>query len=135
MPIHRGGCLCSAVRYRISDPPMFSLICHCATCRRASAAPRVAWLTVQREHFEILSGAPQAYRSSQGVTRQFCRVCGTQLTYENTTSPETIDIATVSLDNPSAFPPTMETWLEHKLSWQAASETLDHYSRGIDHGQ
>lgn len=133
MQIHQGGCLCSAVRYRFSEMPLFSSICHCATCRRASAAPTVAWLTVKRAQFQILSGSPQIYRSSQGVVRQFCRACGSQLLYENTASPGTIDIATVSLDNPNAFPPTMEVWLEHRIPWQMRSESLRQYPKGTDH--
>jgi len=41
-----GGCLCGAVRYRMVGAPLSSAICHCASCRRASGAPTVAWLTV-----------------------------------------------------------------------------------------
>jgi hypothetical protein len=134
MQVHQGGCLCSAIRFRISGTPVFSSICHCATCRRASAAPTVAWLTVTRTQLKILSGSPHSYRSSQGVVRQFCRVCGSQISYENTTNPDTIDIATMALDNPNMFPPTMEVWLEHRVSWQPSIHTLSQYPRGADLG-
>jgi hypothetical protein len=134
MQIHQGGCLCSAIRFRISGTPLFSSLCHCATCRRASAAPTVAWLTVERAHFQMLSGSPHLYRSSQGVVRRFCRSCGSQLTYENTAHPNTIDITTLSLDNPNAFAPTLEVWLEHRISWQVPSQTLTPFLRGTDHG-
>jgi hypothetical protein len=134
MQIHQGGCLCSAIRFRISGTPLISSICHCATCRRASAAPTVAWLTVERSRFQFLSGSPQVYRSSHGVVRRFCRSCGSQLTYENTAHSDTIDITTLSLDNPKDFAPTMEVWLEHRISWQAASQSLTQYPRGVDHG-
>ena len=56
MQINQGGCLCSAIRFRVSGEPIFSSICHCATCRRANAAPTVAWLTFDRGQIEILSG-------------------------------------------------------------------------------
>jgi hypothetical protein len=131
MQINEGGCLCSAIRLRISGEPVFSSVCHCATCRRASAAPTVAWLTFDRGQVEILSGRPRAYRSSQGVVRQFCGTCGSQLSYESVESPATIDITTASLDNPNLFPPTLEVWLEHRMSWQAADQTRAQYSRGI----
>jgi hypothetical protein len=127
-----GGCLCSAIRFRISGEPVFSSICHCATCRRASAAPTVAWLTFDRGQVEILSGHPRTYRSSQGVARQFCGACGSQLSYENVSRPTTIDITTASLDNPNLFPPTLEVWLEHRVSWQTSDETLSHYPRTIE---
>jgi hypothetical protein len=127
-----GGCLCSATRFRISGEPVFSCICHCATCRRASAAQAVAWLTFDRGQVEILSGHPRTYRSSQGVARQFCGTCGSQLFYESLTRPATIDITTASLDNPSLFPPTLEVWLEHRVSWQTANKDLAQYPRSIE---
>jgi hypothetical protein len=68
------------------------------------------------------------------VVRRFCRSCGSQLTYESTTHPDTIDITTLSLDNPNAFAPTLEVWLEHRISWQPASQTLTQFSKGADHG-
>jgi len=129
MQIHEGGCLCSAIRFRISGEPVFSSICHCSTCRRASAAPTVAWLTFDRSQVEFLSGTPRTYRSSQGVARHFCGTCGSQLSYESIASPMTIDITTASLDNPNLFPPTMEVWLEHRVSWQTANQTLAQYPR------
>jgi hypothetical protein len=129
MQINQGGCLCSAIRFRISGEPVFSSICHCATCRRASAAPTVAWLTFDRGQVEILSGRPHTYRSSQGVVRQFCGTCGSQLSYESIESPTTIDITTASLDNPNLFPPTMEVWLEHRVSWQSPDQTRARYPR------
>ena len=35
-PVHAGGCLCGAVRYRISGP--IDSVCHCVMCRRSSGA-------------------------------------------------------------------------------------------------
>jgi hypothetical protein len=130
MQIIQGGCLCSAIRFRISGDPTFSSICHCSTCRRASAAPAVAWLTFDRGQVEIVSGSPRAYRSSQGVARQFCGTCGSQLSYESASRPATVDITTASLDNPNLFPPTFEVWLEHRVPWLSAEETRVHYPRG-----
>ncbi len=129
MQFIEGGCLCSGIRFRIAGEPIYSSICHCATCRRASAAPTVAWLTFDRGQVEMLSGSPLSYRSSQGVVRRFCGTCGTQLSYESMDSPSTIDITTASMDNPNLFPPTLEVWLEHRVSWQSANQTRSQYPR------
>jgi hypothetical protein len=77
----------------------------------------------------MLSGRPHSYRSSQGVVRQFCGTCGSQISYETAESPTTIDITTASLDNPTAFPPTSEVWLEHRVPWHPADPTRKHYLR------
>jgi hypothetical protein len=130
MQISEGGCLCRAVRYRLSSAPLSSIICHCATCRKAHASAAVAWLTVERTQFQFLSGSPQIYQSSRDVVRRFCGHCGSPLTYENAGSPNTIDVATASLDEPDRFAPTMEVWLEHKIGWQTANQNLGQFHRG-----
>lgn len=125
-----GGCLCRAIRYRVTGAPQYSVLCHCATCRRASGAPSVAWLTFDRRQVEFLSGTPQSYRSSSGVVRRFCGTCGSAISYENAGSPQSIDLTTASLDDPQAFPPSDEVWVEHKLPWQPVNVLLHQYPKG-----
>ncbi|HTO45105.1 MAG TPA: GFA family protein [Burkholderiales bacterium] len=125
-----GGCLCRAVRYRVTGAPLSSIICHCQSCRRASAAPSVAWLTFEAASFEVLSGELRNFRSSPGVTRRFCAVCGSPITYENDRDTGSIDVTTASLDDPNRFPPAREVWLEHKIAWEATNGTLDQFPRG-----
>jgi hypothetical protein len=33
-----GGCMCGAVRYEISERPMFGALCHCNRCRPQSGS-------------------------------------------------------------------------------------------------
>ncbi len=130
MRIVEGGCLCRGIRYRITGNPRSSVTCHCVSCRRASGAPTVAWLTVDRDRFEMLCGGARAVRSSPGVIRRFCADCGSALTYENSKSPSSIDVTTASLDDPGAFPPTAEVWLDHRISWQPVDAKLSHHREG-----
>lgn len=130
MRVLEGGCLCGANRYRITGVPLSSVLCHCSSCRRASGAPTVAWLTVERTHFEVLCGGARDFLSSPGVIRRFCADCGSALTYENSKSPASIDVTTASLDDPAACPPTAEVWLDHRISWQAAAANLVPHRQG-----
>ena len=97
---------------------------------RAGSAPSVAWLTFASANFALVSGHLQTFQSSRGVKRTFCSSCGSPLTYESDREPGTIDVTTVSLDNPGRFPPTREVWLEHKLGWEETNATLLHCARG-----
>jgi hypothetical protein len=115
--VTEGGCMCGAIRYRISGKPMNSMVCHCETCRRVAASPVVAWVTFQTSQFQLLRGNPSEFHSSQPVRRTFCPGCGTPLTYEISDSVGFVDITTCSLDNPELFPPTHHSWLGHNLSW------------------
>jgi hypothetical protein len=122
-----GGCFCGAVRYHLTGSPLSSATCYCESCRRASGAPSVAWVTVDREKFQIVKGEPAAYASSPGVVRRFCGRCGSPLTYENSKLPSTIDITTVTLDDPNRFPPTSEVWLADRVPWQPMNADLKSY--------
>jgi hypothetical protein len=130
-----GGCLCGAIRYRLSGQPVSSVICHCYTCRRASGAATVAWITVERSQFEFLSGHPRVYRSSAEVIRRFCAACGSALSYEHANSAGGIDITTLTLDEPNRFPPTQEVWLEHRIPWQPVNPGLRQSARGGSEAQ
>jgi hypothetical protein len=130
MQSSEGGCLCGLIRYRITGAPTASSLCHCLSCRRASGAPTVAWVTVERRQFAILMGSPRSFQSSPGVLRGFCGSCGTALTYENSKNPLTIDITTLSLDDPNRFPPDEEVWLEDKVSWQITDASRGQHPRG-----
>ncbi|WP_431267628.1 GFA family protein [Dankookia sp. P2] len=33
-----GGCLCGAVRYEITQPPLVTYTCHCTTCQRLTGS-------------------------------------------------------------------------------------------------
>jgi hypothetical protein len=125
----RGGCLCGDIRYRIAGEPLSTDLCHCRSCRLASGAPVVAWLTVRDDDLVIDQGAPLLFRSSPHVERTFCSRCGTSLTYRRTNPPGTIDICTATLDDPGAFPPVSEIWLEDKIAWMATNDRCTPYPR------
>lgn len=124
MSFLEGGCLCGAIRFRLTGIPSSSVICHCRSCRKASGAPSVAWLTFPLRNFELLGDEPHEFTSSPGVVRTFCPTCGSPVTYATADSPKTIDVATALLDDEAAFPPDREIWLDHKLSWQPVDASL-----------
>lgn len=127
--IVEGGCLCRAIRYRVTGEPRSCSVCHCRSCRLASGATPVAWFVVQRSQLVFLAGKPNALQSSPPVTRRFCGECGTPLTYEHAGDPDAVEITTATLDNPETFPPTKEIWLAHKVPWVATNPDLEHFSR------
>ena len=119
-----GGCLCGAIRYRVSDLPTSSMVCHCRSCRRVAGAPVVAWATFTADQFELIRGSPAEIRSSEPVRRTFCSECGTPLTYEHRDGPGFVDVTTCSLDDPDRFPPTHHSWLSHNVAWVRFGDDL-----------
>ena len=129
-----GGCLCGAVRYRLSAPPFESTVCHCRSCRRASGAPAVGWITQKLDRVEFTRGAPREYRSSPPVLRGFCGACGTPLTWKHRDAADSIDITTASLDDPAAFPPADHTWVGEGVPWARFDDDLPKYQRSRREG-
>jgi hypothetical protein len=119
-----GGCLCGAVRYRLMAAPRHAMLCHCRSCRLATGAPVVAWLTVPAAAFAWTGAAATFHASSPGVRRSFCGTCGTSLTYEHDERPDEVDVTTGSLVAPEAVAPTFHGWTDHALSWLRFGDTL-----------
>ena len=124
-----GGCLCGAVRYRITGPLRATSLCHCDSCRRATGGPSLAWAIFGEDDVEITSGTLAVYESSPGVERGFCARCGTSLSYRRANRPGLFDVTTASLDDPQAFPPAVEIWTEERLSWEAVNPGLPQFAR------
>lgn len=119
-----GGCLCGAVRYRVSGAPVASTLCHCRSCRKASGGTNVAWAVFDRGAFEWIGDEPGAYSSSPGIEWLHCRDCGSLVGYTRASRPDHMDIATGTLDEPDRFPPAVEIWLEHKIDWETLNPAL-----------
>jgi enamine deaminase RidA (YjgF/YER057c/UK114 family) len=90
----------------------------------------VAWITFERSQFDFLSGQPQVYRSSPDVIRRFCATCGSALSYEHAHSAGSIDITSITLDEPNRFAPDREIWLEDRVPWEPLNPGLRHRARG-----
>jgi hypothetical protein len=119
-----GGCQCGAVRYSISGKPVMAAICHCTMCRRAHAAPAVAWAMYQQGQVTFTKAQPKAFASSPEAKRSFCEVCGTQISFTASFLPGLIDITVGSLDNPETVKPTLHYWHSKHLSWAEFADTL-----------
>ena len=124
-----GGCLCGAVRYRISAAPIDAGYCHCRMCQRSAGAPVVAWLTMASEGFAWTKGAPAAYRSSPEAERLFCGACGTPLLFEDL-GGTTHDFSIATLDDPGAVVPKFHIYYASRIDWAEAADGLPQYPRG-----
>jgi hypothetical protein len=122
-----GGCQCGAVRYRVTGDPVMTAICHCTMCRRAHAAPAVAWAMFQEGQVAFVKGTPSLYASSPDARRGFCPKCGTQLSFTAEFIPGLIDITVGSLDRPEAVTPSLHYWYSKHLPWMRFADDLPKY--------
>ena len=122
-----GGCLCEAIRYRITMVPIDAGYCHCRLCQRSTGAPAPAWLTVDAAGFAYANGDPTIYHSSSHSQREFCGSCGTQLVFRKSKSPTTVDVTLASLDDPSRVEPQYHIWCRSRIAWFDTADSLPRY--------
>lgn len=92
-----GGCLCGAVRFRLTPPLRPVIACHCSQCRRTSGN-FVAATAVSRDRFVITRDQGLAwFRSSARAHRGFCRTCGSNLFWD-AESRDTMTIMAGTID-------------------------------------
>ena len=117
-----GGCQCGAIRYRLRGEPVFAAVCHCQMCRRAHAAPSVAWAMFAEDQVQFHGEPLKQYRSSAEAQRGFCAQCGTQLSFSASFLPGLIDVAIGSLDDAAQIQPQLHYWCASKLPWVAIGD-------------
>jgi len=125
-----GQCLCGAVRYSSTGPALFSAICHCRDCQRASASGGVPVLGVPKVSFNW-SGPVKQSRvrggSGQTAVRNFCSECGSLLFGTPESAPELVTIYVGSLDDPTSFSPTEALFTSQRPPWaRLATPLVEH---------
>jgi hypothetical protein len=126
--IREGGCQCGAVRYRAIGEPIMAALCHCSMCRRASAAPLVAWAMFEATKVTFLREPPTSYASSTEARRGFCARCGTQISFTATYIAGLIDLTVGSLDEPASIEPTFHYWDSQRLPWLVPGDGLPRHA-------
>ncbi|NMM36457.1 MAG: GFA family protein [Glaciimonas sp.] len=97
-----GSCLCGRVKYQVTGDIRSASHCHCTMCQKQHGAACGSYANVDRAGFSYASGADAvaAYESSPGVTRGFCQICGSSLTWHSEKSPDCIAVSLGTLDAP-----------------------------------
>jgi len=126
-PAFEGGCQCGAVRYQALGAPLMTAICHCSMCRRAHAAPAVAWAMFSEEQVRI-GGEAKVYPSSAEGRRGFCPHCGTQIFFRADYIPGLVDLTIGSMDQPDALPPQLHYWHSKHLAWVEFADGLPRHA-------
>ena len=122
-----GGCLCGAVRYRITLPPLDTGYCHCRMCQRSSGGPVQASAEIPIAGFALIKGELKAYRSSPGAVRHFCPHCGTSVFWEGDKNPATGGVAVGCFADPDFPPPDSSGWEEAMHSWLGLPPEIAHF--------
>ena len=122
MGFAEGGCACSAVRYRMTAPPIFVHCCHCTWCQRESGSAFAVNALIEASEVALLKG--QAVRvsvptaSGRGQTFTRCPACSVGLWSNYSGAGERINFIRVgTLDDPSLAPPDIHIYTSSMQPW------------------
>ena len=114
----QGSCLCGAVAYQTGQVRDASH-CYCTMCQKQHGAGAGSYANVERDGFSLLKGADMVveYASSDDGRRGFCKVCGSNLYWRSTSTPERISVTLGTLEPEYAGPVQRELHTDTKPGW------------------
>ena len=124
----RGSCLCGAVKYAISGSFKAMGNCHCSICRKSHGAAFVTWGLIDPQQFCWTSGEDfvQAYESSPGKRRCFCRQCGSPLV--STDGGTVGEVVVGTLDGDPGARPGAHIFVASKAPWHEITDSLAQFA-------
>ena len=127
-----GGCLCRAVRFSISAPPLVTRVCWCRVCQylgAGSGTVNVCFpsdkVSVEGELRDFVSVAD----SGNTMHRRFCPRCGTQVFSAAEARPHLVFVRAGTLDDPELARPAMTIWTSSAPSWACFDERIPKVER------
>ena len=119
-----GRCACGALRYQTTGSPIWSMHCHCDSCRGVTGSPMTSFFGMGRGQVRW-TGIRSFHTSSPGVTRSFCGTCGTPMHYASTRWPGEVHLYAATLDDPSVYRPTAHVHWAERVPWLHIADNLD----------
>lgn len=117
-----GGCTCGAVRYRLTDTPLFKHCCHCRWCQRETGSAFALNAMIEAGRVALLQGTaewvPVPSESGKGQRIARCPICQVALwSIYSGAGPLFYFIRIGTLDDPDACPPDIHIFTESKQPW------------------
>lgn len=127
--MHRGSCLCGAVRYEVESDLKAVVNCHCPFCRKAHGAPFTPLLFMPFSQLTIAQGAEFLARyhiDRLDADRCFCVRCGTRL-YNHAPARGMVSIIVATIDTDEILRPIAHVNTESKCAWLEINDGLPQF--------
>jgi hypothetical protein len=135
-----GGCTCRAVRYRLTDVPMFVHCCHCRWCQRETGSAFVLNALLEADRVELTSGTVEVINtpsnSGKGQRISRCPQCHIALWSNYAGGGDAFRFVRVgTLDDPDRWPPDVHIFTQSKQPWvilPAGVPAFDEYYKSAE---
>ena len=112
-----GGCLCGAVRYEVTEPPLEAVWCHCTRCQRRTGGSASASARLVPGTLRILRGEELVRGwdpGDGGAVKEFCSACGGALWSRK---GERIGVRLGTFDGDPGVRPSFRQYTAYAAAW------------------
>ena len=117
----KGECLCGAVKYKLSEKPLFTQACHCKDCKVLTGSSYVINSSVVENTLsiegEISSTIKLQAGSGKYVQMFFCNKCGSYIYSDYESAIGRLNVRTKTLEKSEEFPPQAHIFTKDKDEW------------------
>lgn len=129
-----GGCLCGSVRFRTTQAPLRTLVCHCTFCQRLTGSSSYAESMFPMDAVRFNAGPMTTYEhlsdgSGKRVFVHFCPSCGTTVSLTFERWPDIRAISRGCYDDPNAVRVSSHIWTRSAQVDTALPEGVDCFAQ------
>jgi len=128
--LFRGGCLCGSLRYEATAEPLYTGLCYCADCRKASGSAFIPFMGFRAADLASTGETRQSHAPSFGggtATRNHCAHCGSLVFGGVHGESDDHTIYAGSLDDPARFKPKIALFVRDRPAWTEIKVGLTEY--------
>ena len=116
-----GGCLCGAVRFEVSEPPVSAGYCHCTRCQRRTGTAASASARIVPGSLRVVAGEELVRcwdPGDGGFLKCFCSVCGSGLWSRHPDDPSRLSVRMGAFDDDPGVRPSDRQFVAYAASWE-----------------
>ena len=115
-----GRCLCGAVRFEVTEPPLHASYCHCTRCQRRTGTASSAQARIAPGSLRITGGEDlvRAYEPEDGSPKVFCSACGSALWSIDTATGAPGGVRMSAFDDDPGVKPSFRQYVAYAAAWE-----------------
>lgn len=131
-----GGCQCGAVRFETTGEPVRAMGCHCTTCKLRTGAAYGVGVYFEDEQVTFLQGDLQHFQfesdtSGRWIRSEFCKKCGSTVSWTLEMRPGLRAIAGGSYDDPSWYAIEAHIWTQSARPDMCYADNMPVYEKAF----
>lgn len=119
-----GGCNCGAVKFEVTETPVYSYYCHCTRCQKRSGAGAAPGAVVAPGSFNLLQGEDElrSWSAGDGFDKVFCSVCGSHVFARSPENPDLVSVRMGAFDSDPGVRPIARHFTNYAAAWEPIPE-------------